>query len=94
MSRINKSNTPALVDHDYLAQEVTEAMEAMEMRCSEGEPESGVDLGYDALMNLEENRDLSEFMRSDDIELMWNLADVNQVTIIFCNEILRKVSRR
>lgn len=28
---------------------------------------------------LQENKDLAEFMKSDDINLLWNLADVDQV---------------
>ncbi len=30
------------------------------------------------VFEFQENKDLAEFMRSDDIDLLWNLADVDQ----------------
>ena len=35
--------------------------------------ESGIDLAFDALMSLDENKDLSSFMRSDSVDLLWNV---------------------
>ena len=48
-------------------------------KAAEAEDESGVDLGFDALMNLEENNDLAQFMQCGDIRLLWNLADMSGV---------------
>ena len=49
-------------------------------KAAEAEDESGVDLGFDALMNLEENNDLAQFMQCGDIRLLWNLADMSGVS--------------
>jgi len=69
--------------------EVTEALKAMDVAGdSDGEEtakkkprleqmatarESGVDLAFDALMELEANGDLSAFLRQDDLEMTWKI---------------------
>ena len=68
------------------AMEVSEAMEAVPLapkdqavhRPQTKADESGVDLAFDALMDLEENKELADFMRSDNIELLWNLGQIQE----------------
>ena len=60
-----------------------------------GKPESGVDMAFDALMNLEENSDLSNFMKTfiegsgDSLELWSSLDDGTVITSKATEKVLR-----
>ena len=50
----------------------------------ENEKESGVDMAFDALMNLEENADLANFMKShlssgEDMQELWTINSYKEV---------------
>ena len=50
----------------------------------ENEKESGVDMAFDALMNLEENADLTNFMKShlssgEDMQELWTINSYKEV---------------
>ena len=59
------------------------------------EPESGVDMAFDALMDLEENSDLSNFMKTfiegsgDSLELWSSLDGGAVITSKATEEVLR-----
>ena len=61
----------------------------------ENEKESGVDMAFDALMNLEENADLANFMKSHlssggDVQELWTINSYKQViTNPWTGQILR-----
>ena len=61
----------------------------------ETEEESGVDMAFDALMNLEENSDLANFMKSHlsggtDLQDLWTINSYKEViTNQYTGQILR-----
>ena len=57
--------------------------------------ESGVDMAFDAMMDLEENADLANFMKSNldvakDVEELWSInSDKEIITNLWTGQILR-----
>jgi len=95
----NQLQNFTLQDHDYSAdsskvrdmtvsgEEVTDASDkevGEKQKKIENEKESGVDMAFDALMNLEENADLANFMKShlscgEDMQELWTINSYKEV---------------